>query len=141
MIDNIIDYMSGGPGLDIASFEEKLLSAMPEEDTDPDLSSAVAEDAAAAAVYTLRLLHDGNSQNAIWAAQRAYETADRGALLRIGLRQIHRSNEKSILNHPIVQMELQRQSRDQNSLSDAIEESDKSVAVVLRSRGENILVI
>lgn len=139
--DAVISYLGSGSAFDIGAAEEELLAAMPDEDANPDLPSAVAEDAAAAVVYTLRATRDGDPQNAVWAARCAYETADREVLRTLNVGEIGDSEEAYILQHPVVMTELQRQSRD----LDAVSGIDGNVpaefiAVVAKSRSENILL-
>lgn len=140
-LDTAIAYLDSRLPFDTITPEENLLSAMPDEDADPELSSAVAEDAAAAAVYTLRTIRDGDFQNAAWAARRAYETADREVLSTLNIGAIGDSEEAYVLQHPVVQTELQRQARDLDAISE-IEghAAAELIAVVARARSEDILL-
>lgn len=139
-MDAIIAYLGSGSPFDTLAAEEDLLAAMPDEDENPDLPSAVVEDAAAAAVYTLRATRDSDPQNAAWAARRAYETADREVLGTLNVGEVGDSEEAYILQHPVVQTELQRQSRDLGAISEIDGEAPAElIAVVTRARSENIL--
>jgi len=140
-MDTVVAYLGNGLPFDTIAPEEDLLAAMPDEDANPELSSAVAEDAAAAAVYTLRAIWDGDPQNAAWAARRAYETADREVLSTLNIGAIGDSEEAYVLQHPIVQTELQRQSRDLDAVSGIDGDAPAElIAVVTSARSENILL-
>jgi hypothetical protein len=139
-MDAIGVHLETGLPFDTLAAEEELLTAMPDEDANPDLPSAVAEDAAAAEVYTLRVTRDGEPQNSIWAARRAYETADREVVGTLNVGAVGQSEEKYVLQHPVVQTELQRQLRDLEAVSLAGGEAPAElIAIVSRARSENIL--
>lgn len=139
-LDALLGYLGTGSPFDTLAAEEDLLAAMPDEYTNPDLPSAVAEDAAAAAVYTLRVIREGDPQNAVWAARRAYETADRVVLSTLNVGEVGDSQEAYILQHPLVQTELERQLRDLDLISEVDGDATAElIAVVARARSENIL--
>lgn len=120
--------------------EDELLSLMPDED-ESDVSFAVSEDAAAAALYSLRFWRDCNIDNAVWAARRAYETADREVLASINTFEVGPNEEEYALNHPIVQTEIRRQLRDLDEVSSLPSNAaDEWVGIVRRARSENILL-
>lgn len=138
-VDAVTTFLAIGTPFDISVAEEELLAAMPHEDANPDFPSAVAEDAAAAVVFALRMLRDGDPQNAVWAARRAYDTADRAVLSTLNVGEVGDSEEVYILQHPIVQTELQRQSRDLDAVSGIEGDAPAElVAVIVRARSENI---
>jgi hypothetical protein len=140
VIEAISFYLSARIEFDSNSFEEELLQTMPDEDENPDFVSAVIEDAAAAGVYALRTVRDGSARDAVWAARRAYDTADRRVLQMLNVDEIGVSEEAYILQHPVVQAELQRQERDISAL-EALESDDRMAmeTMIRRARNENIL--
>jgi hypothetical protein len=139
-LNAIVAYVGSGTPFDMLSAEEDLLASMPDEDTNPDFHSAVAEDAAAATVYTLRVIREGLSQDAVWAAMRAYAAADREVMGTLNTGEVGVSEQAYILQHSIVQTELQRQLRDLNAVLDAgAHDSGALVPVVMRARSETIL--
>ena len=140
-MDAIVAYLGRGSPFDALAAEGDLLAAMPDEDANPDLPSAVFEDAAAAAVYMLRAARNGDPQDAAWAARRAYETADREVISTLNVGEVGDSEEAYVLQHPVVQVELQRQARDLDAVS-GIDggQSAELIAVVSRARAENILL-
>ena len=139
-LEAVVAYLGNGASLDTLAAEEELLLVMPDEDSNPDLVAAVVEDATAAMIYTLRAIRSGDPQNVVWAARRAYETADREVLSSLNVGVVSGSEEEYALHHPIVQTELQRQSRDLDAVSEvAGSSSAELVAIVSRARTENIL--
>lgn len=104
--------IESGVLLDTSSLEEGLLEAMPEEDENGSFESAVVEDACAAMIYAMQSLHADTTQNIVWSARRAYETADRYASSFLNEPEYSAAAEDRILGHPAVQRELQRQMRD-----------------------------
>ena len=112
IVRSVSMYVSDGICPDCKSDEEKLLQAMPAEDEAPDFVSSIVEDALAAGVYALRVLRDGEPRDAVWAARRAYETADRKVQQKLNVPDIGPSEERYILQNEVVQTELRRQERD-----------------------------
>lgn len=106
--------IESGVSLDTSPMEEMLLDAMPNEDDDNSFEAAVVEDAFSATIYAMRSIYVDSSQNAAWSARRSYETADRYASIFLNDPEYSDVAEEKILNHRIVQLELQRQERDLN---------------------------
>src|SRR5260221_8376497 len=97
----------------------RCMALIPGEDDEPWIDEqAYADDAASAIAYTLRALEDGESQEAAWAARRAYEAADHHVSHRLGI-----EGESQVLSHPIVQAELSRQRRNLEELLGGRDES------------------
>lgn len=89
----------------------------------------------------LRATRDCDPQNAVWAARRSYETADREVLRTLNVGEIGDSEEAYALQHPVVQTELQRQSRDLDAVSGIDANAPAEfVTVVARARSEKILL-
>lgn len=89
-----------------------VVMAMSPTDDEADFPlAALAEDASASLAYAIRCCISHDSQEAAWAARRAYEAADQAAIVDM---RIHprASNSAEILAHRFVQLELKRQQRD-----------------------------
>lgn len=125
---------------DTESLEDQLLDAIPNEDDESSFDAAVIEDTCAALVYALRSLRGQAAQNAAYAARRAYETADRYASQFINEIEYSGAAESQILNHPVVQQELQRQARDLQVITSG---SNASFDLTLKQmgRGEAVLIV
>jgi hypothetical protein len=109
----------------------RCMELIPGEDEEPSVDEqAYADDAASAIAYALRTLDSGESQEAAWAARRAYEAADHHVMYRLGL-----EGESQVLAHPVVQTELSRQHRDIEELLGA-PESSTELFVRLRDRAK-----
>lgn len=70
--------------------------------------ASFAEDAAAAIAYGLQTMVTDDPKVATWAAQRAYDSVDRVALMRMDEDGVEWTEEE-ILCHPAIQRELTRQ--------------------------------
>lgn len=91
------------------------LSLVPDEDDGPWIESqAYADDAAAAVCYCLRLRMSGRSEEAAWAARRAYEAVDYYVTNHLGV-----EVGEPARNHALVQQELLRQELDLLELAKA----------------------
>lgn len=139
-LDAAIAFVSRGLPFDTLAAEQALLAAMPDEDACPDLASAVADDAAAAAVYVLRLIRDGDPRDGMWAAERAYDIADEAVLRDMNVAVVDQAVEARLLRHPVVRTELERQSRDLDSVSRIGAGPAGLTAVIETARRENILL-
>lgn len=107
----------------------RCMELIPGEDEVPWVDEqAYADDAASAIAYALRTLDSGESQEAAWAARRAYEAADHHVMYRLGL-----EAESQVLAHPVVQTEFSRQRRDIEELL-AAPEGSAVLYVRLRDR-------
>lgn len=113
------------------------LSLIPQEDSGPWVSEqAWAEDAAAAVAYALRCRQNGQSQEAAWAARRAYEALDHFAIDQVGIDMNRAEAEEQVLSHPLVQAELLRQRRDLDELLAANQQDVIRVAQRMRERAQ-----
>jgi uncharacterized protein YjaG (DUF416 family) len=93
------------------------MALIPQEDEGPwVVEQASAEDAAASVMYALRCWQSGASEEAAWAARRAYEAADHYVINRENIDTNGAGGETRVLSHPIVQAELIRQRRDLDEL-------------------------
>ena len=117
--DSVWRAIESGLPTDTSSLEEQLLEAMPDEDENGSFESAVVEDACAAMIYAMHSLYADAAQNAAWSARRVYETADRYASSFLNEPEYSDVAEDRILKHPTVQLELQRQMRDLDTLKEA----------------------
>jgi hypothetical protein len=80
------------------------------------VEQASAEDASAAVVFALTCRQNGNSQEAMWSAQRAHSAIDQFVIDREHIDVIPRGARERILAHPLIQAELARQRRDIDEL-------------------------
>jgi uncharacterized protein YjaG (DUF416 family) len=74
------------------------------------------EDAVAAVAYALRCRRSGQSQEAAWAAARAYSAVNDYVITSTGLSTNAFGEQKIVLAHPVIQAELARQKRDLSEL-------------------------
>lgn len=102
---------------------EEVMGMLPEESDDWDISHALADDALSSLAYAIRCLLTPNSQEATWAARRAYEAADQAAIRILDVQPGLPNTEAAIKSHEIVQRELTRQRNDLSLVCfDSVEE-------------------
>lgn len=120
---------------EVQSALERCMKALPDEDA-PGWTPGrtYANDAGAALAYALRARLSGLSQEAAWAARRAYDSVDHFAQTDAGIDTNAPGAEFLILSNPVVQAELGRQRRDLVDLASA--ESDGDVLARLRTRAK-----
>ena len=75
-----------------------------------------ADDAAAALAYSFRCRRNESPKEAVWAAGRAYQALDDYVVTNENIDTGAPGAETEVLNHPLVQAELARQSRDLDEL-------------------------
>jgi uncharacterized protein YjaG (DUF416 family) len=93
------------------------MELIPQEDDGPWVpEQASGEDAGAAVAYALRCRQNGESQEAAWAARRAYEALDHFVINRENIDVNKPGAEARALGHAVVQAELARQRRDVDEL-------------------------
>ncbi|HXY57843.1 MAG TPA: DUF416 family protein [Methylocystis sp.] len=85
---------------------------------------AYAEDAVASVAYALRAQQNGESQEAAWAARRAYEAIDHFVINRDKIDTSEVGAEKRIIDHPLVQQELAQQQKDLDDLNALAHQSE-----------------
>lgn len=114
------------------------MALVPDEDDSPWVEEqACAEDAAAALAYAFRTRHTGRSQEAVWAARRAYEALARYASNREHIDMDKPCAEEVVASHPLVQAELARQRRDLDDLAMAAGTGDLDAKLAaLRERAK-----
>ena len=99
------------------------MALIPGEDRGPWMpEQAYAEDAASALAYALSCCQTGDSQEAAWAARRAYEAVDQFVVRQHNLDTEARRDEMRVLSYPTIQRELERQDQDLECLSGAVED-------------------
>lgn len=123
---------------DTKAHEATLLAAMPDAN-EYSFVACLAEDALAAAAYALRYVDDGEVQNAVWAARRAYEAADSFAGEKLPDGTFDSAREAGILRHPVVQTELRRQRRDLQEIMGSGGDPARLVDVLQRAMNEPIV--
>jgi uncharacterized protein YjaG (DUF416 family) len=129
-----------GKRMDARQVQENIdvsMSLIPQEDSGPWVpEQAWAEDAAAAVAYALRCRQNGQSQEAAWAARRAYEALDHFVVNQEGIDTNRVGAEEEVLSHPLVQAELSRQGRDLSELLAANQQDEVRVAQQMCQRAQ-----
>jgi uncharacterized protein YjaG (DUF416 family) len=109
-----------GVGMTDEELHQKIdtcVALIPQEDDEPWVEQQpYAEDAAAAVAYALRARRSGESQEAAWAARRAYEALDHYVITTEQIDTNAPGAEGRIMAHPLVQAELARQRQDLEDL-------------------------
>ncbi len=96
-----------------------LTAAIPTEDEAYEAGEPYAEDAVAAVAYAFRERVSGSGEDAMWAAQRVYGALDH-YVINSTTKPQDKLDEQAVLNHPLVQKELLRQSRDLETLRSGV---------------------
>jgi uncharacterized protein YjaG (DUF416 family) len=113
------------------------MELIPQEDDGPWVpEQASAEDAGAAVAYALRCRQNGQSQEAAWAARRAYEALDHFVINREKIDVNKPGAEARVLGHAAVQTELARQRRDLDELLGGDAKAVQQAAARLRDRAQ-----
>jgi uncharacterized protein YjaG (DUF416 family) len=93
------------------------MGLIPQEEDQPWVNEqACAEDAASAVVYALRCRRTGETQEAAWAARRAYDCLDHYVISSERIDTNMPGQEERVLSHSLIQAELDRQHRDLDEL-------------------------
>jgi Protein of unknown function (DUF416) len=95
---------------------EVCMSLLPSGEPDGLDDREFAENAVASVAFAIRARITGVSQEAVWAARRAYESLDHYVTNRLNPIIIEPNVEARILPHPLVQAELERQQVDLSQL-------------------------
>ncbi len=119
------------------------LQLVPREDDGPWANgTASAEDASASVVYALKCHSSGDSQDAVWAARRAYENLDNyitteedGAVSWVSQSKLP-ADIAQVTSHPLIQAELERQNRD---LDDLLGSTDRNANELVKSFRERAI--
>lgn len=106
----------------------------PDDDASLGAESGYAEDVVAALAYTLTCRQNGDSQEAMWSGEQAYNALDHFVINRDNVDLNALDAERRILADPLIQAELARQHRDINELLGAADEDVKQVAAKFRER-------
>lgn len=91
---------------------DEIMGLLPEERDDWVIGHALADDALSSLAYAIRCVLTLESQEAAWAARRAYEAADQAAIRDVGVQAGLPHTEVAIRSHGFVQRELARQRND-----------------------------
>jgi uncharacterized protein YjaG (DUF416 family) len=137
LLSRLWEDLAGAPmtAREIQSSIDAALQLTPTEDDGPWVpEQAAAEDAGAATAYALRCRQNGKGQEAAWAARRAYEAVDQLVIQHDGLNMNAPGAEARVLDHPLVQDELQCQKRDLLELLGAKRKTPEQVLAPIRSR-------
>lgn len=131
--------LAGDPMSDIeaqANVSTCMALVPPDDDASLGTESAYAEDACVAVVYALKCRHSGDSQEAMWSAERATSTLDTFVINRDNVNLNALGAERRILADPLIQAELARQLRDLDELLGATDEDVKQLAARFRDRAK-----
>lgn len=105
------------------------MELIPQEDESPWIADqAWAEDAAAAVVFALSCRQNGASQEAAWAARRAYDALDNFVMTQEDIDPSTPGAEERIISNPLIQAEFMRQQRDLRELA-AVDRQDEATLV------------
>ncbi len=105
------------PGKEIEAKIDACMQLIPQEDLRQwENGQTYAENAATSVVYALRCRQTGKSEEALWAARRAYETLDTFVINTEDIDTNIPGVEARMLSHPLIQAELGRQQRDLDEL-------------------------
>ena len=109
----------------------------PDEDDEPWVPDQHwAEDAAAAVAYALCTRQNGKSQEAAWAARRAWEALDDFVTTQEDIDTDIPGEYERVLSNPLVQAELMRQQRDLSELVAADRKDVSAIAHKMRQRAK-----
>ena len=100
------------------------------------VEQASAEDASAAVFYALSCRQNGNSQEAMWSAQRACSAVDHFVTNRENIDLKPPGAVNQALEHPLIQAELARQRRDLDELLRVVDEDVRQIAARFRDRAK-----
>jgi uncharacterized protein YjaG (DUF416 family) len=131
-LNRLWDDLTGNPmsELELRATAKECEALVPSEEEESSDEQPYGEDAAAALAYALEARFKG-SQEAAWSARRAYEALDHFVDFRNG-DGIRVTPEEQILEDPLVQAELARQSRDLKELLSVRDQEVREVAARLR---------
>ena len=101
---------------DVQARLDQSLDLVPDEDEIWIGLPFYAGDAAAAVAYAFSVRLTGDSQDAAWAARRAYEALDHFVIHKLGINFDIAGAEEQVVMDPIIQRELGRQRRDLEEL-------------------------
>ena len=100
------------------------------------VEQASAEDASVALTYALTCRQSGDSQDAMWSAERAYNALDHFVVNRDNVDLNALGAEGRIVSDPLIQAELARQRRDVDELLGVADEDVRQIAARFRDRAK-----
>jgi uncharacterized protein YjaG (DUF416 family) len=123
----------------LQSLIDDCMKLIPREDEVPWVpEQPAAEDAGAAVAYALRCRQNGRGQEAAWSARRSYEAQDHCVINREGINVNVQGSESRVAAHPAVQVELARQRRDLDDLSNTGDPRDAAARLRARAKTESM---
>ena len=108
----------------------------PDDDVSLGAESDYAENASAAVVYALTCLQKGDSQQAAWSADQAYEALGHFVINRDNVNLNALGALSRIVANPLIQAELARQYRDLDELLGAVDGDVRQTAAKFRQRAQ-----
>jgi uncharacterized protein YjaG (DUF416 family) len=128
------DPMTGG---EIQSNVGTCMGLIPPGDDEAlHVETAYAEDASVAVVYALTCRQSGNSEEAMWSAQRACSAIEHFTTSREKFVPKPVSDPSRVYAHPLIQAELARQRRDLDELLRVADEDVREIAARFRDRAK-----
>jgi len=124
---------------DSKPLDEKLASCMsllPSGEEADGQTRPYASDAVASIVYAMQARLSGNSQEAMWSAQRIYDAVDHAVMSRLNTNLIGKDQEAAIIADATIQSELRRQRADLAALSDVALRQGNPIATILRLQAQ-----
>jgi hypothetical protein len=116
------------------------MDLIPQEEDGPWVpEQASGEDAGAAVAYALRCRQNGQSQEAAWAARRAYEALDHFVINRRQIDVNRSGGETQVLGDAVLQAEFGRQRRDLDELLGAKDVQQAAARLRDRARKESAI--
>ncbi|HLH72677.1 MAG TPA: DUF416 family protein [Chloroflexota bacterium] len=113
------------------------MELIPKEDEIPWIpDQAWAEDAAVAVVYALHTRQNGKSQDAAWAARRAYDALDHFVTTQEDIDPSAAGAEEQIISNPLIQAEFMRQQRDLRELAAVDRQDEPTLVQKIRQRAK-----
>lgn len=123
----------GSEALDVAL--QACMALIPRPDDEPWVDEQpLAEDSAAAVAYAIRCLQTGDVQEAAWAARRVYEGLDNFVIARENIDVNAPGAEALVLQHGIVQKELNSQEQDLRMMAGASAQDSSPIIRAMRER-------
>jgi uncharacterized protein YjaG (DUF416 family) len=135
ILDRLWDALEGEPDDNALQRDLELcMSLIPDERREGAPDQMYAEGAVASTAYAIGAQLSGKSQEAAWAARRAYETLDSHFVSTLNVGIVDRAVESYIVSQPLVQLEFQRQQTDLADLRAATKNGTDSRITVSKIR-------
>jgi uncharacterized protein YjaG (DUF416 family) len=135
-LDSAWKWAQSGQVSDFQRIVVEIEPLLLDENTPFSPFNAAAEDAASAIMYVLEAILRRRSDAPCYAASVAFEAAGQEALRLIRAGNSEPGSDAELLNHPLVQTELNRQLRDLIELENFPDNEPSCLATTFRARAE-----